>query len=295
MKLLITGATGFIGSCLSKQLLAKNHSLCLVVRKTSSKQSLDPRAKVFVFDGNLDKLIAFMGKEKFDGVIHLASLYLPSHETKDVAGLINSNLLFSTQMLEAAAKSHTPWFINTGSFAQHFRSKKYSPVNLYAATKQAFEDIAQYYLQTSEINFVTIKLFDTFGPNDTRPKIFAYWSKIAQSGEALAMSPGAQIIDVSYVDDVAQGFIQMAKLLLSKNAKKYRGQSFTLSSGNRMSLKKLAQVFEQASGEKLNIKWGQRPYKKREVMVPFQGRNVPGWKPKTPLKQAIKLTLKRGV
>jgi CDP-paratose synthetase len=292
MKILITGATGFIGMHLAPKLLENNNKLWAVLRSSATKKRLDKRIKIFVFDGNINKLIAFLNKEKFDGVIHLASLYLSSHTSVEVSDLISSNILFPTLLLEACIKAQIPWFINTGSFAQHYKNKKYSPTNLYSATKQAFEDIAQYYLEISHINFVTIKLFDTFGPGDTRPKIFSLWSKIAKTGEHLNMSPGNQIIDINFVENVADGFVKMVELLLAKEGKKFRGKCFTLSSGERFKLKKLSKIFEEVSGGKLNIRWGKRPYRDREIMVPWKkGRNVPGWKPKISLRQGIRLTL----
>lgn len=293
MKILLTGATGFIGSHLTRKLLEKNCGLCAIVRKTTKKTLLDQRVRVYVFDGDVEKLISFLKKEKFDGVIHLASLFLSSHQTADVADLVSSNIYFPTLLLEACAKAGVPWFINTGTFTQHYKNKSFSPVNLYSASKQAFEDMAKYYVEADGINFVTIKLFDTFGPNDTRPKIFSLWSKIAQTGESLDMSPGGQIMDMNYVENVADGYIKMAELLSAKNSKKFKGKVFTLSSGERMSLKNLAKVFEEASGKKLYINWGKRPYRDREVMVPWsKAKNVPGWKPKISLHEAIKLTIK---
>ena len=162
-------------------------------------------------------LIFFMQHEKFDGIIHLASLFLAGHKPEDIKGLVESNVLFGTQLLEASVKSEVPWFINTGTFWQHYKNKKYSPVNLYAATKQAFEDIAEYYIETSPINFVTIKLSDTFGPDDTRSKVFNLWSKISRTNETLDMSPGGQIIEINYVENIVDGYMKMTELLSSKD------------------------------------------------------------------------------
>lgn len=293
MKILLTGATGFIGSVLTRKLLAEKHQLGAVVRERSNADKLDQRIKPVVFNGDLESFVEWMGKEKFDGVIHLASLYLAAHQTPDVAELVKSNVQFPAEMLEASVKCGVPWFINTGSFVQHYNNKKYSPFNLYAATKQAFEDIAKYYLETSGINFVTIQLFDTFGPNDPRPKIFSLWSKIAATGESLDMSPGRQIVDINYVENVADGFVKMVELLSSKDGKRFKGRTYSLSSGHRHSLRKLAKIFEQATGKKLRIHWGNKPYRPREVMVPWEkGRNVPGWRPIIPLKEAIQLSVK---
>lgn len=106
------------------------------------------------------------------------------------------------------------------------------------------------------------------------------------------MSPGRQIIDINYVENVADGYIKMAELLSSKAGGKFKGKTFSLSSGERVTLKKLSKIFEKVSGKKLNINWGKKPYKNREIMSPWgKGNNVPGWKPKIPLEQAIALTI----
>jgi nucleoside-diphosphate-sugar epimerase len=239
-------------------------------------------------------LIAFMQKEKFDGVIHLASLFLVNHQPENVTDLIESNVLFGTALLEASVKSETPWFINTGTFWQHYLDKTYCPVNLYAATKQAFEDIAQYYMETSSINFVTVKLFATFGPDDTRSKVFNLWSKISQTQEKLDMSPGNQIIDMSYIDNIVDGYMRLISLISKDGKRKLLGQAFTIQSDKRVSLRKLAEMFEKISKTKLNINWGGRPYGQREVMIPWKkGKHIPGYKPSVKLEEGIKRTLEQ--
>jgi len=287
MKLLVTGATGFIGSHLTQRLEKDGHDLCVIIRPSSTSTP----AKTFTFDGNIPALITFMQEEKFDGVIHLASLFLAQHTSEDIPGLINSNILFSTALLEATAKSETPWFINTGTFWQHFENADYAPVNLYAATKQAFQDIAQYYLETTPLNFVTLQLSDTFGPGDLRPKVFNLWMKIAKSGETLEMSPGEQLLDISFIENVIDGYVQLIKLLSEKQAAALRGKSFALSSGKPLSLKKLAEIFATVTGATLHIAWGKKPYRPREVMIPWNlGEKIPGLTPRYSLEEGIKLT-----
>ena len=48
--------------------------------------------------------------------------------------------------------------------------------------KEGFENIAKYYIETSNLIFTTIKLNDTFGANDTRNKVFNIWNKISALG-----------------------------------------------------------------------------------------------------------------
>lgn len=290
MNIVVSGATGFIGQHLVKRLLDEGHQVCMIAR-ADSVPAPTKNLSVYVFDGDIQALAAFFSPGKFDGVIHLASLFLAQHKTEDVPELIKSNVLFSSCLLEAAAKNNIPWFINTGTFWQHYQNKDYSPVNLYAATKQAFQDIAQYYIETDQINFVTIKLSDTFGPNDIRPKLFTLWTKISKSKERLAMSAGEQVIDISFIDNVIDGYIQMITLLTEDVQRKLNGQSFAVKSNQRMSLKELAKYFEQATGTTLNIDWSTKDYRPREVMIPWEnGQTIPGWQPKVPLDEGIRRT-----
>ncbi len=292
MKLLISGATGFIGTHLLKRLQKEKHTVFVIMRPSTQKESFPKKTQTYVFDNDVADLTEFMEKEKFDGVIHLASLFLAQHKTEDIKNLVDSNVFFGTALLEASVKSNTRWFINTGTFWQHYKNKKYSPVNLYAASKQAFESLAQYYIETSSINFVTIKLSDTFGPGDTRPKIFSLLSKLRGSKEPLLMSWGKQILDMSYIENVIDGYIRMITILTNKDATKLRGKSFAIYAKKRYTLQKLVGVFEKVTKSKLSIIWGGRAYRDREVMVPWEkGLPIPGFRPKYSLEDGIKKTL----
>lgn len=292
MKILVTGGTGFIGKNLIQLLLEKDYSVHCMIRQGSDYSVIDPRAEVFIYNSKIDTMVEYFQKERFDGVIHLASLFLASHTKDDIANLISSNIQFGTELLEVSTKCNVQWFINTGTFWQNFENESYNPVNLYAATKEAFENIAKFYTQTTNLIFTTIKLNDTFGANDTRNKVFNLWNKIAATGETLEMSPGEQVIDISYIEDVIRGYEILIEHLSSENKKKFSNKSFVISSNERMSLKSLAKVFEDATGKKLNIIWGGREYRDQEVMIPFdKGELIPGWEQKYTLKEAIIKTI----
>ncbi len=295
MKLLITGASGFIGQHLTSRLQDEGHSVTAIVRPATDVSALKQKnITVFEYAGSVTALTEFMAAEKFDGVFHLASLFLAQHKPEDIAGLVESNVTFSTQVLEAAVTSKTPWFINTGTFWQHYQNATYSPINLYAATKEAFINIAQYYIETSSIHFTTLKLSDTFGPNDPRPKVMNLMAKIGASKEHLDMSPGEQLIDISYIDNVIDAFVQLMTLVSTDTERKMSGHSYGVSSGHALSLKDLAKVFEQATGMTLDIGWGGREYRPREVMIPWETYElVPGWLPKVSLEEGIKKTFSK--
>ena len=68
---------------------------------------------------------------------------------------------------------------------------------------------------------------------------------------------------------------------------------FAIKSTERMTLKELSQVYEKATNTKLNINWGVKDYRNREVMIPWMnGEKVPGWSQEFSLEDAIKKTIK---
>jgi len=80
--------------------------------------------------------------------------------------------LFSTILLDAVVNIKVKKFINLGTVWQHFNDTKNLAFNLYAATKQSFECIFNYYKnQYTKIKFYNVLLTDTFGTNDKRKKL----------------------------------------------------------------------------------------------------------------------------
>lgn len=292
MKILITGASGFIGQNLITSLYKQGCDVHAVIRETSKYEN--NKIDVFRYNGKPELLIDYFYRKQFDGVVHLASLFLSEHTPKDISFLMSSNLTFGTEILEACKSSRVKWFITTGTFGQNYMNNDYNPVNLYSATKEAFRTIAEYYIQTSDIVFSTIKLFDTFGPNDTRPKIIKLWSEMIQTGKTLKMSGGEQIVDMNYIEDVTNAYKILIKHLSQENRRKFNRSEFVVSSNERMTLKQFAEVFEEIADKKLNILWGERPYRSREVMNPWdKGINVPEWKQKYTIREALSRTLKK--
>ena len=123
----------------------------------------------------------------------------------------------------------------------------------------------------------TLKLCDTYGPNDTRRKIYSLFEEIARTGETLKMSAGEQKLDMLHVDDVVEGFVHLAEMM--HNGEELRDE-YVLSSGKQLTLREIASNYEKEHNVHLNIEWGARPYRVREVMNPYKGNVLPGWEPK---------------
>ena len=287
---LVTGATGFVGSHLCRRLLRDNWEIHIVVRSQSNLtqiNDIDHSGQVHVHDGSTTSMLEIVQSAKPEIVFHLASLFITQHKPENIDDLILSNIRFGTQLLEAMVFHGVRYLVNTGTSWQHYQDEAYSPVNLYAATKQAFESLLQFYVETTPLTVITLMLFDTYGPNDPRPKLLNHLKRIAATGETLDLSPGEQYLDMVHVEDVVEAFLIAGKLLLKGSFSGMR--SYAICTGKHIRLKDLVEIIEKTSGKKLSICWGKRPYRQREVMVPWStGETLPGWSPKTNLEEELK-------
>lgn len=287
---LLTGATGFIGSNLVKQLLSLNHEVHLIVRPTSSYQYLQDminHVQVFIYDGNVKYLIDYFKKVKPEVTIHLASLFLSDHNEDNLNQLLNSNIVFGTEILEAMKQSGCKKIINTGTYWQHYNNELYNPVCLYAATKQAFSDLIYYYCQAYDMQSITLELFDTFGLGDERGKILNLFKKHLGKTTSLSVSPGEQLMDLVYIDDIVGAYLRTIKLFEENEALIF--ETYSISSGERYTLKELVKMIDTLTKQPLVLQWGGRSYRYREILTPYsQGKSLPGWTPKVTVLEGLK-------
>jgi len=281
-KALLTGVTGFIGSHLAEKLVNEHWELHAVVRESSNLDILPGwirESVIFHVHSKEHDLPEIVEVAKPEVVFHLASLFLSQHRYQDIDALMESNVTFGVKLLEAMRQHGVHNFVHAGTAWQHYQNASYSPVNLYAASKQAFEDVLRYYEETVGIHAVVLKLFDTYGPGDRRGKLLALLEQIAETGETLPMSPGEQKIDYVHVDDVSEAFFLAANYLLEGHFELCG--DYVVSSGHAISLRELVSRYEKIIGKRLSIAWGERAYREREVMVPWnKGRILPGWERK---------------
>lgn len=286
---LLTGATGFIGSHLTRKLVKEGWDVHALIRdnsKLDTLQEIQKKIQTHRLTNNVEHLTKILIDVQPTTVFHIASLFLAQHKPDQVSQLIQSNIDFPTQLLEAMQLAGIKQLINTGTSWQHFENSEYNPVNLYAATKQAFEAIANYYVEAHNFKICTLKLFDTYGPNDTRPKLISLLWKAVREGKVLEMSPGEQVIDFVHIEDVVEAYCRAAELIGTQAS---GHMVYGVSSGNPMKLKDLVTAFEQATNQQLQITWGGRPYRDREVMNTWVNHHtLPGWTPKIPFEIGIR-------
>ncbi|HBF6356651.1 TPA: NAD-dependent epimerase/dehydratase family protein [Clostridioides difficile] len=266
-KVVLTGGSGYIGSNLARKLYTLGYDIYVIVRQDSRLDlicDIEKNINIYYFDGKILSLNNFMNEIKPDLVIHLASLFINEHTTLQIDELINSNILFSTQLIETSLRANVKYFINTGTHWQNYNGENYNPVNLYAATKEAFQNICKYYSEVTDMSIITIKLIDTYGPYDPRPKIMNLLKDIYFNKKTLNMSSGEQELGLLYIEDVIKAYLIAIEKIQKMNPKECR--AFFALPKKIYSLREVVDIFQCAVGEKLDINWGKRPYRKREIM-----------------------------
>jgi len=299
MRILITGATGFLGSNLVKSLVKESQYEIVVIKRLTSDISVLNSVLGYISVYDLDKtnntIYDIISQERPEIVVHMASLFLSNHNLEQINPLIESNIIFPTKLLDAMAVHGVKRFLNTGTSWEHFNcSKEYNPVCLYAATKKAFEDILQFYIKSYGIMSVTLKLFDTYGPNDPRPKLFYFLKRCLVDEHPVEFSPGEQTLDLLYIDDVVTAYEKALRYLAKKESPE--NDIFFIGSGEERQLKDVVGIFEEVVEKKLNINWGSRPYRQREVMKAKADIRLAeerlGWQPRVFLREGIEKMLK---
>ena len=286
--ILLTGATGFIGTNFVLQ-LHKKYEITALVRTSSDTSKIKSYCEIYCFMMRFHILDLFE-TQQFDGVVHLATSFFLNHTIQDVKELIHSNIYFGINLLEACKLYTIPFFINASTFGSYCNSLSYRPASLYAATKKAFEDMMLYYSLTSQTIFTNLLIYNVYGPNDTK-YLFSLLQKISQTNEELLMSDGSQIVDYSHVFDIVDGFDCLIELI-QENPEFCKNKIFSLKGEERQTLKEVVTLYEKVLGKKLNIKWGARPLRELEIMTPWEGgETLPNWKQKITLQEGFKMMI----
>jgi nucleoside-diphosphate-sugar epimerase len=277
---LVTGATGFVGSHVVRRLLADGVEVHALVRPTSDTTALlAAGAHLHVDDGG--DLRGVVDAAEPDRCYHLATNFIAEHSPDQVAALVRDNVGFPARLADALARAGVVSFVNVGTAWQHVDGQPYRPKNLYAATKQAFEDVLTHYRTAGALQPVTVNLYDTYGPDDRRAKLLgALLDKVRTPGPPLAMSSGHQLIDLVHVDDVVDALLAAGEAGAATR--------YSASSGRPLTLRQLVDVVVEVAGQAVPVEWGARPDRAGDMTEHWDaGPPVPGWRPRISLEEGL--------
>jgi nucleoside-diphosphate-sugar epimerase len=282
---LLTGATGFVGSHLARRLHLDGWAVNALVRPTTDPARLRAVAPHLVLHEVADdagSVIEAVAAAAPQVCWHLATQFRGVHTAQDVDPLVEANIAFGARLAEGLAQAGVPLLVSTGTAWQHYDGATYSPTSLYAATKQAHEDLVRFYTDTGAFRAVHLKLFDTYGPGDPRGKLVSLLMERARTGEPLPMSPGEQLISLVHVDDV------VAALLAAIELPAVPSQTYQVATSPPVSLRALVRALETEIDRPISVAWGARPYRAREMMTPWiAAPDLPGWEPKVQLADGL--------
>lgn len=295
--ILVTGTTGFIGSYLLKALVKNNYNVILLKRSTSDTFRIDNLLnQVKTYDIDNIELETIFSQNKIDGIIHLSTYYVKSHLLDDIEDLVNSNVTFPTKLLELSVKYNVNFFINTGTFFEYdFHSNpinensKEEPYNLYASTKLAFDKIIQYYVSSSNLNVLTLKLSAPFGYNDNH-KLVPYLINSVLKNEKVILEKGEQEWDFIYVKDIIDAYLKAVNFC--KNTKRSLYEEILIGTGKKTSIKDIVNIINNLKGEKLITL--EKEYNPNQIFEAFvdnsKAKNLLQWVPQYSIEQGLEET-----
>ena len=293
MNVIITGATGFIGSSIFKLFLSKGHSVTILSRTNSSYTRIDKIKNIdnFVYDSLLDKkTIDFLIKKKPDVFIHCAWMGVGGEDRNEIYQIRN-NLVLTMDSVELAYKTNCQHWIGLGSQAEYGNQNKTLtedaitiPTTLYGKAKLSAGIAALGICDAYKIKGTWARVFSTYGPGDSPKWFIPYIIGEFIQNKVPQLTKCEQIWDYLYVEDAADAIYAIAK-------ESCQG-IYNLGSGNVLKLKDVVELIKKELKSSLSPNYGAIDYRDDQVMhleanISKLKKNAK-WQPKTSIEEGIK-------
>lgn len=297
-RVLVTGASGFIGSHLVEALVARGADVHCLVRPGRETPHLDGvRQAIHIHHADLTDRAAVTRAVRAalpEVVLHLAAAGVTDVHV-DPALAVRVNVEGALNLLAALDGGYRV-FVNTGTCHEYgdneppFREDQDPrPALPYAITKTAVWHFCRRFYQEHGWPIVTVRLFAVYGPRQPEQTFIPACIRAAQQGVVFRMTGGEQRRDFLYVTDAVAGLIRAA------SAPEAVGGTFNLCSGSEVTLYEVAQTIVACMGNRIAIERGALPYREGEIRRLVgdntRARQVLGWTPQVSLEEGLRQTI----
>ena len=263
MKILVTGAEGFIGSHVAETLANSGHEVSALFLYNSFNRcgwldSISSKADIRLVPGDvrdahfIQDLVA--GHET---VVHLAALIAIPYSYQAPRSYIETNVVGTLNVLEAARRARVSRVIHT-STSEVYGTAQYVPIDEkhplvgqspYSASKIGADQIAQSYWSSFDVPVVTVRPFNTYGPRQSqRAFIPSVIVQILSGARELALGSLSPTRDLTFVADSAEGFRSVVQGVGG------HGEVFNMGSGFEVSMAEVVEMLGEIAGRKLIVR-----------------------------------------
>lgn len=298
MKLLVTGAAGFVGAAIVRDAVAQGHHVVATVRSEGVPTRLAGVAgdlRLAAVDLRDTAAVArLLTDERPQLVIHSAWRGLSGPDRFD-RSQISDNLDSACGLVDACIASGVAKFVGIGSQGEYgllegkiSESDCPEPTSLYGASKLATLHLTRQLCAQNGVAFAWMRLFSTYGPGDNPNWLIP--SLIAQmlAGSRPRTSLGTQLWDYLYISDVARGILAAAVTESATGV-------FNLGSGKPVAVRSIVEIIRDQAAPGLELVFGEIAYRPDQIwhMEADIARltSATGWAPKVGLEDGIARTV----
>lgn len=285
--ILLTGATGFLGSHLLKHLVKKKYKVVILKRSTSDIFRITNIINhVTTYDIDKKPIELAFKNHKIDVVMHLATSY---GKKQNYENLIQTNIIFGLNLISLSIKYKIDVFINTDTFFNN-KNAIQSHLSEYTTTKKHFLDWLS--LKKDSIKIANMKIHHVYGENDSDDK-FSMWlfHELSDGNKNIKLTTGIQLRDFIYVQDVVKAY----EVVMLNNQSFESMQEFNISTGGKHTVKEFCivmghEILKDSQSVKEVLLFGAKNDNLDEIMD-IDNDNSPllklGWKPNFDLVKGI--------
>jgi len=297
---LVTGAAGFVGANLVRRLLRDGHRVAAAVRPGGTRWRLEGIAgDVELVELNLSDqgaVSAAVERVRPEWVFHLAAHGAYSWE-RDFARIVETNLVATGWLLEAALRVGFEGFVHTGSsseygFKTHAASENEAvdPNSAYAVAKAAATAYCRHFAREHDVNVTTLRLYSVYGPYEDPRRLVPTLISCGMKGDLPPLVAPDTGRDFVFTIDVEEA------LLHAVGNHVERGAVFNVGSGRQTTIAELVEIARQQFGIAVVPAWGSHAARSWDTSVWVADctaiEHDLGWHPRVGLAEGFALTAK---